>query len=326
MNNSVSIIICTRNRAEALTQTLVAMQQVCVPDTWQVELIIVDNASTDDTPVVVQNCWLPAIHVRYVLEERPGKALALNTGLKAARGRVALFTDDDVRPPHNWLVNMAEPILTGKVAAMAGGVHIAPHLRRSWMHPLALAWFASTEGIADSSFATMLGANCAFARVVLSKVPGYDVELGPGRLGFMEDVLFSWQLHQAGYKMGSAMNTAVEHHFEPNRMARASLIDRAMREGHSQAYFDYHVLHGYSRFPRLRLWQWQGRLLATRLIRWRDCRAQEGMQAWEMHLLDRVGFWQQYLQECRRPRNYEKHGLVKLAGEQYAASPEKITD
>ncbi len=38
----------------------------------------------------------------------------------------------------------------------------------------------------------------------------------------------------------------------------------------------------------------------------------EGMAEWEMGLLSDLGFCQQYLKECKRARNYQKYGLVKL--------------
>ena len=47
----------------------------------------------------------------------------------------------------------------------------------------------------------LTGANMAFARRVLDKVPGFDRELGPGGLGFCDDTLFSLQLRTAGFRL-----------------------------------------------------------------------------------------------------------------------------
>src|SRR4029453_10683811 len=90
---SVSIIICSCNRAAVLQQTLEAFRFAKVPADWWVELIMVDNASTDNTSAVVENVQLPTIAIRVVTEPRRGKGHALNTGIAAARGEVLLFTE-----------------------------------------------------------------------------------------------------------------------------------------------------------------------------------------------------------------------------------------
>ena len=59
----VSIIICTCNRAEHLQRTLDSMAQICVPGALTTELIVVDNASTDNTEAMVKVCHLRDIQI-----------------------------------------------------------------------------------------------------------------------------------------------------------------------------------------------------------------------------------------------------------------------
>ena len=136
---TVSIIICSFNRAEHLRLTLASMADVCIPETMKAELIVVDNASTDDTAQVVKECNLADVNVRYIYESRQGQCYARNTGLAEARGQIILFTDDDVRFPLHWLESMCRPIAYGSAKAVAGGITMAPHHKRSWMrqHPRA---------------------------------------------------------------------------------------------------------------------------------------------------------------------------------------------
>jgi glycosyltransferase involved in cell wall biosynthesis len=56
-NSLVSIVVCTRNRADALSKTLRAISRLVVPPGIAVELLVVDNGSTDDT----QSVWKIAI-------------------------------------------------------------------------------------------------------------------------------------------------------------------------------------------------------------------------------------------------------------------------
>lgn len=303
-----SILICTRNRAEHLRQTLAALAQLDIPAALKPELIVIDNGSEDATAEVIRAAPLPQLTPRYISEPRRGQCHARNAGLAAATGDIILFTDDDVRLPSNWLEGMCAPILQGQAQGVAGGIRFAPHLQREWMQPLHRGWLAST---ADSSAADvhLIGANMAFAREVLHKVPAFDVELGPGALGFGDDTLFSRQLQQAGYNVVAAHDIEVEHHFEASRLTRQGFLQAAQARGKSGAYVGYHWEHQNFTVPALRLTKARFMLNLGRALR--PVRMSEGIPLWEMHAIWSVHFFRQYLHERKRPHNYEKYGLKK---------------
>ena len=201
----VSILICTRNRAAHLRETLLSLAGVDVPPGLSCELLVVDNASADDTAQAVQDARLP-FPVRSVYEARPGKGHAYNRAMTEARGGLFLWTDDDVRPPADWMGRMLAPLLSGAAHGVAGGIRMAPHLHRPWMEPFHHSLLASTEQLAAPVLSVMLGANMAFRRDVLQTVPAYDTELGPGALGFYDDSLFSMQMARAGLNIQSALD------------------------------------------------------------------------------------------------------------------------
>ena len=62
------------------------------------------------------------------------------------------------------------------------------------MEPVHRYWLATTEPNVPGKSRLIVGANMAFRRAVLSKVPKFDIALGVGSLGFAEDTLFSRQL------------------------------------------------------------------------------------------------------------------------------------
>jgi hypothetical protein len=158
----------------------------------------------------------------------------------------------------------------------------------------------------------MIGANMAFSREVLARVPGFDTELGPGALGFGDDKLFAWQIQEAGHQIiGAGERAVVEHHFEPSRLTRDSFLKRAAGEGRSNAYLYYHWLHSDLRYLRLRLARNRMRLNLLRRRRRAECAAPEGCPEWELDLVERVAFGEQYLREARRERQYARRGLVK---------------
>lgn len=303
----VSIIICTRNRADDLRQTLTSLAEVCVPDGIAAELLIVDNASTDNTAQVVRECVLPNMPVRSVFEPRSGLCRARNIGMAAAAGRVLLFTDDDLRFPPDWIAGMAGPILRTEADAVAGGVRFAPHLERSWMTAQHRAWLAGTDDILPHSPSRMVGANMAFGRHVLEKVPAFDTELGAGALGPGDESLFSFQLLGARYRLVSAFETPVEHHFDPARLSPDTFRIVARRTGRGLAYLHYHWWHRDVTVPRLRLWK--SRLLLSACPR--DWPYAEGLSPREMHQLLWVGYFEQMLRERSRPRQYDQFGWIK---------------
>ena len=287
------------------------MADVCVLETMPTELIIVDNASTDETAEIVQQCRLPDMQVRYLHEPRRGQCHARNTGIGAARGEIILFTDDDVRPPRTWIEGMCEPLLTGGADAVVGGIKLAPHLQRPWFQPLHKAWLASNEQSHGLPHSELIGANMAFARYVLDQIPSFDTNLGPGALGFFDDTLFSRQLQVAGFKVASAQDAIVEHHFQEDRLTRSSLLNAAVKMGCSCCYVDYHWTHKQVRLPERRLIRAMLRLFYWRMKHLKALSHLEGAPDWEMSLLSDVSYWQQWLIERGRSRNYEKCGLVK---------------
>lgn len=314
MSTHVSIVICTRNNAENLRRTLIALTGVSIPEHLNCELIIVNNASTDTTPDIVSSLTLPSLDIRYIYEARRGLSNARNAALRVARGDMILWTDDDVRPPSNWIESMCAPLLAAQCHALAGGVKLAPSLERQWMTCLHKGWLASTECVSANNLKRMVGANMIFSRDVVNKVPAFDNELGAGALGCHEETLFSYQLERAGYRLISAFDSVVEHHFDESRLLRKQWLDSAEKMGRSDAYWTHHWEHDDIEDPKLQLTEAKRRLAEWRRLHADEYRVSEGISEDELGLVRDVSFYEQYLIERRRPRNYDQFGLVKKYG------------
>lgn len=100
MAPGVSIVICCYNSAQRLSRTLahLAVQQVSKTLKW--EVVIVDNASRDNTVDVAFKTWntVGAAPLRVVPEPRAGLVFARNHGLAEAKHDIVSFVDDD-----NWV-------------------------------------------------------------------------------------------------------------------------------------------------------------------------------------------------------------------------------
>jgi glycosyltransferase involved in cell wall biosynthesis len=313
----VSILICTRNRAESLRETLAAIGTVDMPTDLPTELLVIDNGSTDSTREVVAKARLANVKVRYICEPRTGQCYARNRGLAESTGEVILFTDDDVRPPEGWVRRICGPILAGEADAIAGGVvfpsKIAALLAGS-PYSARRGWFASTEDINPESPDRMVGANMAFGRHVLKRVAGFDTELGPGALGFCDETLFAFQLQAAGFRIGAQLDAAVEHHFDTSRLNRSAMLSTAERMGRSFAYVAYHW-EGRSSVPT-----WTNLLRARAGLFIRRCLHPQSLlkagtpQAWELDRVMAIAFSDQFRRETARPRKYAGPGPRKFCG------------
>jgi glycosyltransferase involved in cell wall biosynthesis len=321
MVKSVSIIICTRNRADALRETLASIRQCVPPAHLSIELLAVDNGSTDATKEVIESAAIGNMETRYVFEARPGKGYAYNTGILASTGAILLFTDDDVRVPVNWIGQMCEPLRQANADAVAGGVELAKHLERPWLVGEIRGWVACTEGLLDPvAPRRMVGANMAFKRHVLNKVPFFDVELGPGALGLHDETLFSDQLLTAGFKIVSEFQSIVQHHPLENRITARAFIDTATTLGRCSAYRFYHWCHGQFHFAALKALAagWWYSHLERRSSNHED--ESGGPSKSLMRAALKAGFHRQYVIEMKRARNYARNGLVKTGGRQYVAA------
>src|SRR5690349_17754111 len=105
----ISVVVCTFNRARSLGRSLNALLAL-KPPPGGYELIIVDNNSRDGTAEVVARAssqrGASAPPVRYIFEPAQGLSRARNAGVRAARGRILAFTDDDTLVPPDWLLQL----------------------------------------------------------------------------------------------------------------------------------------------------------------------------------------------------------------------------
>src|SRR5215831_16631642 len=121
----VSVIICCYNSVSRLPKTLEHLAKQVVPKDFNWEIIVVNNASTDDTAAFAQDIWdnlyTEFIRFRIVDEEQQGQFYARKRGAQEAAFDYVIFCDDD-----NWLdpdyVSLAFDVLNkdAKIGAAGG--------------------------------------------------------------------------------------------------------------------------------------------------------------------------------------------------------------
>src|SRR4030095_4986969 len=87
----LSVVIPTRNRAHLVCE---AIESALAQRPGQVEVIVVDDGSTDDTATLLDRTYGSHIHL-LSLPERRGAGAARNAGVRLATGELLGFLDDD---------------------------------------------------------------------------------------------------------------------------------------------------------------------------------------------------------------------------------------
>jgi glycosyltransferase involved in cell wall biosynthesis len=119
----VSIVICCYNSAERLPNTLAHLSTQKVPSDLSWEVIVVDNASTDNTVEVARQHWSKAVRapLRVVSESRPGVTHARRRGFTEAKYEIVCFVDDDNWVCQEWVSIVSELMTTRPNVGACGG-------------------------------------------------------------------------------------------------------------------------------------------------------------------------------------------------------------
>jgi GT2 family glycosyltransferase len=113
----VSIIVCTRNRAESIGEAFAALTGL---EPAAAEVVVVDSSTGREKEIT--EALARQAGLKYIYEPRRGLSLARNTGLSIATGDVIAFTDDDCVPAKDWLAHKLQALAEPSVWAATGRV------------------------------------------------------------------------------------------------------------------------------------------------------------------------------------------------------------
>lgn len=174
----VSLVICTRNRADRLARTLDAVAQLAFAGPW--EAVLVDNGSTDGTDqALARFAEGSGLNVTLLHEPRPGLSHARNAGWRGARGAIVAFTDDDCYPAADFLAETVRCFAEADVAFVGGRVLLYDNEDL----PVTIQLLERRVPVPAASYVRsglIHGANFAFRRAVLECIGGFDPLLGAG--------------------------------------------------------------------------------------------------------------------------------------------------
>ena len=199
---TVTVIVCTRDRADQLRSALTSVLELDYP---AFDVVVVDNAGATDATRELIRTEFADPRVRAVSEPVPGLSRARNTGLLAATGEIVAYTDDDVIVDRHWLTGLVAGFARADDVSLVTGLVPSGELRTavqryfddrvSWSGNIVARQFRLAEPPADlpafpfsvGEFGT--GANFALRRTVALEMGGFDTAFGVGsRTGGGEDL------------------------------------------------------------------------------------------------------------------------------------------
>jgi glycosyltransferase involved in cell wall biosynthesis len=212
----ISAIVCTHNRAALLNDALASLANQTM-DKEKYEVIIVDNASTDNTREVVARWVEQQPNFRYIYEPNLGLSHARNRGAAEAKAPIVAYIDDDARACEDWLSQLVQrfeaiPDLAavgGPISLVWEGGNAPVWMNRHLMHALGYLNY----GDIAQSVAHLNGGNMAIARRYLGEYGGFKPSLGRhgiSLLGGEESDLMFW-LRRRGEKIYYEPRAKVQH-------------------------------------------------------------------------------------------------------------------
>lgn len=193
---AVSVLVPAFNE-DAGIETCV--RSLCIQDYPDFEVIVIDDGSTDRTPMIVESLiWeLNTSRCKLLRQPNAGKSNALNAGLQIARGEVIVTVDGDTAVTPGALARLVQPMRDERVGAVSGNTKVANRHRLlgRWQHLEYTMGFNLDRRMYDilGCMPTVPGAIGAFRASALAEVGGFSADT------LAEDTDLTMALHRSGW-------------------------------------------------------------------------------------------------------------------------------
>ncbi|MFJ1650337.1 glycosyltransferase [Streptomyces sp. NPDC088337] len=194
----VTVLVPAYNEAKCIENTV---RSLVVGD-HPIEVLVIDDGSSDGTARIVEDLDLPG--VRVVRQLNAGKPAALNRGLANARHDIVVMMDGDTVFEPSTVRELVQPFADPKVGAVAGNAKVGnkDSLIGAWQHIEYVMGFNLDRRMYDmlGCMPTIPGAVGAFRRTALERVGGMSEDT------LAEDTDVTMALHRDGWRVVYAEN------------------------------------------------------------------------------------------------------------------------
>ncbi|MFI6699248.1 bifunctional polysaccharide deacetylase/glycosyltransferase family 2 protein [Streptomyces sp. NPDC050509] len=189
----VSVIVPAYNEKECIANTLNSL----AASTHPIEIVVVDDGSTDGTAEIAESLGLP--NVRVIRQENAGKSAALNNGVRQAGHDIVVMMDGDTVFEPDTVRELVQPFGDERVGAVAGNAKVGNRdtVIGAWQHIEYVMGFNLDRRMYDvlGCMPTIPGAIGAFRRRAVLEVGGMSEDT------LAEDTDITIALHRAGRRV-----------------------------------------------------------------------------------------------------------------------------
>jgi len=193
----VSVVVPAYNEEAGLAATVRSLVHTDYPA--PIEVIIVDDGSTDDTPVIGDRLAREFPNVQLVCRPNGGKPAALNTGIARARYDILVLVDGDTVFQPDTIRKLVGQLADPAVGAVSGNTKVANRrgLIGRWQHIEYVIGFNLDRRMFDvlECMPTVPGAIGAFRRQTLAAVGGLSSDT------LAEDTDLTMAICRAGWRV-----------------------------------------------------------------------------------------------------------------------------
>lgn len=198
VTRTVTVLVPAYNEKKCIANTVRSL----LASDYPVEVIVIDDGSTDGTADIVQRMRLP--NVRVVRQRNAGKPAALNNGIAHARNDIIVMMDGDTVFEPTTVRELVQPFGDPRVGAVAGNAKVGNRdsLIGAWQHIEYVMGFNLDRRMYDvlRCMPTIPGAVGAFRRQALERVGGISEDT------LAEDTDVTMALHRDGWRVVYAEN------------------------------------------------------------------------------------------------------------------------
>ncbi len=231
----VSVIIPVRNGASVIGRCLNA---VIGQDYPQLEIIVVDNASSDQTADLVRR--IDDERIKIVYEPKPSRGAARNRGVRVANGEIIMMTDADCEVPEGWIAQMLKPLDKGEDIVVGGEINSEMNKWEKIAHQKHVTFMKRQKG--DGQYIHFIDTkNFAIRKQVLISVGGFN-----GSLVDLEDFDLKIRLEKANFKICYLPEVRVVHH-HPKQLSQ--VWSRKRSQGYSAAKLYFNNRGWFRKYP-----------------------------------------------------------------------------
>lgn len=201
---NVSIVIPTRDRPQRLLATVASI----VAGERQPDEVVVADQSTGEAASIPDAAGVEIVHLRLT---SVGSSTARNAAIRAARGDVLVFLDDDVRVAPDWLERIVDALDAAPPRSAVTGAVLSDHVGGG--HVPSLQSQTAPATFSGRLFRDPLFAgNMALRRSAFDDVGLFDERLGAGAaFPAAGDNDLGYRLLEAGYEIAYVPDAVVYH-------------------------------------------------------------------------------------------------------------------